>query len=56
MQKTPLDTAHPHKDNRRREGAGSLPPARRGLRPGGNNQGEFQLYAEEHWPWARVSF
>ena len=34
MQKTPLDTAHPHEDNRRREGAGSL-----------NNRGKFQLYA-----------
>ena len=34
MQKTPLDTAHAHEDNRRREGAGNL-----------NNRGTFQWHA-----------
>ena len=41
-------------DDPHREGSENLPPAHRGLRPGGSSLSGHALV--EHWPCVRVSF
>lgn len=49
-----LDNQSLCRGNPQRMRSENLPPAGRGLRPGGSNLSRYVLV--EHWPWARVSF